>query len=80
MSDPAIRETRLRPQYAGDYPGITPGVWLPAADVARMLVERNHARRRQQLYTRTFDPRHFEFRGADPSPRTPDTRSRATDA
>ncbi len=80
MHEPSIRETRLRPQYADEYPGIIPGVWLPAAEIARKLVERNHARRRQQRYTRTFDPRHFEFRGAELPARAPASRTRATDA
>jgi hypothetical protein len=34
-------------------------------ELAERLVERTYSRRRQQLYTRTFDPRHFEFRGEE---------------
>jgi hypothetical protein len=74
------REARLRPQHAEEYPGIEPGVWIPAGELAIKLVEHTHARRRLSLYTRTFDPRHFEFRGGEPAGIRPATaRSRATD-
>jgi hypothetical protein len=74
------REARLRPEFAGDYPGIEAGVWLSAPELAAKLVEHTHARRRLRLYTRTFDPRHFDFRGGAPAGRRPaTTRTRTTD-
>jgi hypothetical protein len=75
------REARLRAEYAEEYPGIEAGTWITAAELANLLVERTHARRLQNLYTRTFDPRHFEFRGgAPPRPTNKrNVRTRATD-
>ena len=74
-----VREVRLKAEFAGEYPGITPGVWLPVRELARLLVERVHARRREGRPGRTFDQTHFEFRGGDTAPRQPATRTRSTD-
>jgi hypothetical protein len=52
---------------------------MSAKELANSLVERVHARRKEGLYTRTFDPTHFEFRGGDAEPRPPRHRSRSTD-
>ena len=70
-----VREARLRSEYAGEYPGITPDVWMSAKELAKNLVARVHARRKQGLHTRTFDPTHFEFRGGEPRPQLRRTRS-----
>lgn len=59
------REVRLRAEFASDYPEIQVETWMSPQELAERLVERTYARRRQQLYTRTFDPRHFEFRGGE---------------
>lgn len=75
----SVREVKLKAEYAADYPGITADVWMSAGELARSLVDRVHARRREGLYTRTFDPTHFEFRGGDTAPRSPRRRSRSTD-
>ena len=71
------REARLKPQYASEYPGIPPNTWMPARELAKSLVARVHARRKEGRFTRTFDPTHFEFRGGDTvaRPRRPRTRS-----
>lgn len=74
-----IREARLKPQFADEYPGITPDVWMPATELAQKLVQRAHARRREGRYTRTFDPTHFEFRGGLTGVRPRGTRTRNTD-
>ncbi len=74
-----VREARLRPEYTGEYPGITPDVWMSAKELAKNLVDRVHTRRKQGLYTRTFDPTHFEFRGGDDVSRIGRHRSRSTD-
>ena len=74
-----VREVKLKAEYAAEYPGISPDVWMPAKELAKSLVARVHARRREGLYTRTFDPTHFEFRGGDAEPRPPRHRSRSTD-
>jgi hypothetical protein len=74
-----VREARLKEEYAGEYPGLAPGVWMRVSDIARTLVERARARRREGRFTRTFDPTHFEFRGGSKTPRSPAVRSRSTD-
>jgi len=74
-----IREARLRPEFADEYPGITPDTWMPATELAQKLVERAHARRREGRYTRTFDPTHFEFRGGPVGERPRGARTRKTD-
>lgn len=56
-------EVRLRAQFASEYPTIQAETWMRPRDMAESLVARSHARKRQGLFTRTFDPRHFEFRG-----------------
>ena len=75
----SAREARLRAEFAEEYPGMTPGVWMPVRELARLLVERVYARRREGRPARTFDPTHFEFRGGDTGPRRPVTRTRSTD-
>ena len=74
-----IREARLKADCAEEYPGLTPGVWIPATELAQKLIERAHSRRREGRHTRTFDPTHFEFRGGPESPRKHGTRTRKTD-
>lgn len=74
-----VREARLREQFAADYPGLVPGVWMPVTELAKNLVKRAHSRRSEGRYTRTFDPTHFEFRGGTTDPRSPGSRTRSTD-
>jgi hypothetical protein len=57
------REIRLRPEFAGIYPGLIPGKWLPAAEWAATIVARAQDARALNLYRRTYDSRHFDFRG-----------------
>ena len=73
------REVQLRPEYAAEYPAIEAGVWISAAELAQRLVEHTHARRRLNLYTRTFDPRHFTFRGGAAGLRPVTARTRISD-
>lgn len=73
------REARLRVQYAAEYPGITPAVWIPVAELSAKLIERVYAARREGRHTRTFDPTHFEFRGGRSDPRPRAARTRSTD-
>jgi hypothetical protein len=78
MAEP--REARLLPEHAEVYPEIPPGLWLLAAEVAALLVQRASAARRLSIHQRTLDPEHFEFRGgAPPSDRAPAARTRVTD-
>jgi len=73
------REARLRSDFAEEYPGLTPGVWIPATELAQKLIERAHSRRREGRHTRTFDPTHFEFRGGSEKPRLRGIRTRKSD-
>ena len=75
----SVREARLKGEYADEYPGLTPGVWIPATELARKLIERAHARRREGRHTRTFDPTHFEFRGGPTGARPRGSQTRKTD-
>jgi hypothetical protein len=75
------REVRLRIDYAGMYGDMPAGEWLPAAVWAERIVTRAQHARAVGVHQRTFDPRHFEFRGGGP-PRAPTEgrlRTRATD-
>jgi hypothetical protein len=74
------REVRLRPEFAALYPTIPAG-WLPAPQLAEAIVLRAQESRSLGIHRRTFDPRHFEFRGGA-GPREPaqrDARTRAGD-
>jgi hypothetical protein len=73
------REVRLRPEYAGLYEHMPAGSWLPASVWAEVLVTRARRARQLSIHQRTFDPRHFEFRGG-PEPRRPYQRQRRTRA
>jgi hypothetical protein len=33
-----IREARLKPEYAALYPGVQPGVWMPASAIGQQLL------------------------------------------
>jgi hypothetical protein len=74
-----VREARLKEEFAAEYPGIPPEVWLPVAELARKLVERHQAGRKAGRFTRTFDPTHFEFRGGPGDQRSRGYRTRSTD-
>jgi hypothetical protein len=78
-SSGGVREARLKAECAEEYPGLTPGVWIPATELAQKLIERAHSRRREGRHTRTFDPTHFEFRGGLVEPRRRRSRTRKND-
>jgi hypothetical protein len=66
VTDSGVREARLRPEHAGLYPGIEPGVWFTAATLAEHL-DRRCARGEGNGGTgpRVLSPDHFEFRGGE---------------
>ncbi|MEP6688916.1 MAG: hypothetical protein ABJC36_11255 [Gemmatimonadales bacterium] len=74
-----IRECRLRPEYDHLYEAVPAGVWRRAREVAELLVARASEARRLSLQERTFDARHFEFRGGLVGARPPSWRTRAGD-
>lgn len=77
MLNPMIRQARLKPEFAELYPGITPGVWVPAADAAAQVLAMMRAANRT-FEDRVMSERHFEFQGGLPGPR-PHVRSRLAD-
>lgn len=62
MNDPRVREARLLPDFADQYPGIDPGVWFTAATLAEHLDRR---RGENDPAPRVLSPEHFEFRGGE---------------
>jgi hypothetical protein len=61
---PVVRQARLRASYAGLYPSITPGVWIPAAEVGAVILFRRLAEEgRVTPGSRLLEEEHFEFRG-----------------
>jgi hypothetical protein len=63
MNPASEREVCLRPEYAAVYPGLRPGEWVPASKWAAAIVARAQEARLLGTYQRTFDSRHFQFRG-----------------
>jgi hypothetical protein len=70
-----VREARLRPEFAGVYPQIRPGLWLIAATIASA---RRHEDPPPARHERLLPEKHFEFRGGDSAPRYGD-RTRSSD-
>ena len=71
MSDGGVsslsrRQARLRPEYAGRYPGIQPGVWESAAVLCDRVRAGGLLRGPPLGWSeRALPPEHFEFRGGD---------------
>jgi hypothetical protein len=57
------RKIRLNPEYARSYEELPAGAWLPVSEAAEQLVKRAGRLRAAGAHRRTFDLRHFEFRG-----------------
>jgi hypothetical protein len=74
-----IREARLRPEYADLYPGVEPGVWLPATAVGQRLLLWHLATAATPQGERLMGDDHFEFRGGGVRGPTNGTRTRASD-
>jgi hypothetical protein len=64
------REMRLRTGYAELYPELPVDTWLPVWPWVETVQARSQHGRRAGESIRTFDSRHFEFRGGSP-PRRP---------
>jgi hypothetical protein len=81
MPEALIREARLRSEHARSYPDIEPGVWTPAAGLARLVLERGLYRQVEGFKgDRPLPDTHFEFRGPSLPPEArPGGRSRQTD-
>jgi hypothetical protein len=82
MPEALIREARLRPESAGFYPGIEAGAWLPAASLARLVLDKELYRNvpGAHLGGRPLPDEYFDFRGPSrPPEERPAGRSRETD-
>ena len=74
-----VREARLRPEYADLYPGVEPGIWLPATTVGQQLLLWHLATAATPQGERLMGDEHFEFRGGRIRAPTNGTRTRASD-
>ena len=82
MTEALIREARLRPEHAGFYPEIEAGAWLPAAPLARLVLDKELYRNVPGARPggRPLPEEYFEFRGPSRPPEDrPAGRSRETD-
>lgn len=62
-----VREARLRPEAAEQYPGLPVAVWLPASQVAAECLAQTAAERSfANPITRALGDEAFEFRGGAP--------------
>jgi hypothetical protein len=64
------REARLRPEFAGQYPYLGPGIWESAAVLSERVVANILGRPDGRFISRerALDPNHFEFRGSEVRP------------
>jgi hypothetical protein len=78
---PERREVRLRPEFAGLYPGLEPGAWQDATVLAEQMLSEHRLRPSPgyMLSDRVLDNEHFEFRGGDSRARPRIARTRRTD-
>ena len=60
-----FREGRLRPEFATQYPDLTPGIWIPACTLTEFVLERGLYQRLtgSPAKHRSLFEGHFEFRG-----------------
>ena len=81
MTDAPGRQARLRPDYASLYPGLEPGVWEDADDLAEQLLTQHLLRPSPgfMLSGRVLPVEHFEFRGGDSAGRPRIARTRRSD-
>jgi hypothetical protein len=58
-----IREARLKAEYASLYPGIQPGVWMPASAIGQQLLLWHLTTPAMPQGERLMTQEHFDFRG-----------------
>jgi len=63
-----IRLVRLRPEFASLYPGLDPGVWETATELAARLLAQHVIQPSPgfMLSNRVLPEEHFEFQGGSP--------------
>lgn len=60
----AVREARLRPEWAHLYPGLEPEVWVVAAELVPLVLRhRLQGQPTWEFTQRILVDEHFEFRG-----------------
>jgi hypothetical protein len=81
VTDAPDRQARLRPEYASLYPGLEPGVWEDADDLAEQLLTQHLLRPSPgfMLSGRVLPVEHFEFRGGDSTGQPRIARTRRSD-
>ena len=81
MTDAPGRQARLRPEYASLYPGLEPGLWEEADDLAEQMLTQHLLRPSPgfMLSGRVLPVEHFEFRGGEPAGRPRIARTRRSD-
>jgi hypothetical protein len=63
----AVREARLRPEWAKLYPGMETGVWVVAAQLVPLVLRhRLQHEATWEFARRILVDEHFEFRGGRP--------------
>jgi hypothetical protein len=71
MTQKRGREGKLRAEYAGLYPGLDPGVWMPVESLLRHITDLIHqdpAKAGIITGTRLLRQEHFEYRGISARP------------
>jgi hypothetical protein len=58
-----IREARLKAEYASLYPGLQPGVWMPASAIGQQLLLWHLTAPTMPQGDRLMAQEHFDFRG-----------------
>jgi hypothetical protein len=81
MVDSQGREARLRPEYGSLYPGLDPGIWVDADDLAEQMLTQHLLRPSPgfMLSSRMLPGEHFDFRGGEPAGRPRIARTRRSD-
>jgi hypothetical protein len=84
VSTPRGREARLRTEYAGLYPGLKAGVWMPVERLLRHVTDVIHKdRSKSGVITgrRLLHDDHFEYRGISTRPEgLPEGSTRISDS
>jgi hypothetical protein len=76
-----IREARLKPEFASLYPGVQPGVWMPASVIGQQLLLWHLTAPAAPQGERLMEEEHFEFRGGQKRVSSwIDTRTRLADS
>ena len=63
----AVREARLRAEWASLYPGLEPGIWMVASQLVPLVLRhRLQDQSSWEFARRILVDEHFEFRGGRP--------------